>query len=260
MAEAVAVAAETGEHLLVQAGTGTGKSLAYLVPAIARAVATGRPVVVSTATLALQAQIVDRDLPRVADALEPLLGRRPTWQIVKGRRNSVCRHKVVGGFPADDEVLFDLRCDAPSALVREPVAAPTSRFGREVARLQEWAERTPSGDRDELVPGVSERAWRQGSGTARESLAGQRSPQAGDCFSELARERAHEVDVVITNHAFVAIDTFEGRRMLPEHDLLVLDEGHEFADRVTSVISDELGEPIVDAASKRVRQAGVKGT
>src|SRR4051794_41465838 len=93
MAEAVAVAAETGEHLLVQAGTGTGKSLACLVPAIARAVATGRPVVVSTATLALQAQIVDRDLPRVADALEPLLGRRPTWQIVKGRRNYSSRRR-----------------------------------------------------------------------------------------------------------------------------------------------------------------------
>jgi ATP-dependent DNA helicase DinG len=260
MAEAVAVAAESGEHLLVQAGTGTGKSLAYLVPAIARAVATGRPVVVSTATLALQAQIVDRDLPRVADALELLLGRRPTWQIVKGRRNYVCRHKVVGGFPADDEVLFDLRSDAPSAPVREPVAAPTSRFGREVVRLQEWAERTPSGDRDELVPGVSERAWRQVSVTARECLGGQRCPQAGECFSELARERAHEVDVVVTNHAFVAIDTFENRHMLPEHDLLILDEAHEFADRVTSAISDELTEGVVEAASRRVRQAGVGAT
>src|SRR6185437_6775260 len=109
------------------------------------------------ATLALQAQIVDRDLPRIAEALAPMLGRRPTWQIVKGRRNYVCRHKVVGGFPADDEVLFDLRSDAPQPPA-SAAAAPTSRFGREVARLQEWAERTPSGDRDELVPGVSERA------------------------------------------------------------------------------------------------------
>src|SRR3954470_8552045 len=139
MAEAVAVAAETGEHLLVQAGTGTGKSLAYLVPAVARGVAAGSPVGGSTATLALKAQIVDRDLPRVADALEPLLGRRPTWQIVKGRRNYVCRHKVVGGFPADDEVLLAPGPEPPPAPVREPVAAPTSRFGREVARLQEWA-------------------------------------------------------------------------------------------------------------------------
>jgi ATP-dependent DNA helicase DinG len=260
MAQAVAIAAETGEHLLVQAGTGTGKSLAYLVPAIAHAVATGRPVVVSTATLALQAQIVDRDLPRVADALAPLLGRRPTWQIVKGRRNYVCRHKVIGGFPADDEVLFDFRADATPAVPARETVAPTSRFGREVARLQEWAERTPSGDRDELVPGVSERAWRQVTVSARECLGGQRCPQAAECFSELARDRAHEVDVVVTNHAFVAIDTFENRHMLPEHDLLILDEAHEFADRVTSAISDELTEAVVEAASRRVRQAGVPAT
>ncbi len=257
MALAVAEAAEQGEHLLVQAGTGTGKSLAYLVPAIAHAVATGRPVVVATATLALQAQIVDRDLPRIADALAPLLGRRLTWQLVKGRRNYVCRHKLVGGFPHDDDMLFDLRPDAPAAPV---AAAPSGRFGREVARLQEWAESTDSGDRDELVPGVSDRAWRQVSVSARECLGGQRCPEAAECFSELARERAHEVDVVVSNHALVAIDTFEGRRMLPEHDLLVLDEGHEFADRVTSVISEELSEGIIEAASKRVRQAGVKDT
>jgi ATP-dependent DNA helicase DinG len=262
MAAAVAAAADGGEHLLVQAGTGTGKSLAYLVPAIAHAMETGRPVVVSTATLALQAQIVDRDLPRIAEALAPLLGRRPTWQIVKGRSNYVCRHKLVGGFPADDDVLFDLRSDPgrTAAATPEPPAsgpAPTTRFGREVARLRDWALETASGDRDELVPGVSDRAWRQVSVSARECLGGQRCPEAGECFSELARERAHDVDVVVTNHAFVAIDTFEGRRMLPEHDLLVLDEGHEFADRVTSVISDELTEGIVEAASRRVRQAGV---
>ncbi len=263
MAVAVEQAAAEGEHLLVQAGTGTGKSLAYLVPAIAHAVATGRPTVVSTATLALQAQIVDRDLPRIADALAPLLGRRPTWQLVKGRRNYVCRQKLVGGFPSDDEMLFDLRADAPTAPVAAAATAgagPVGRFGREVARLQEWAESTASGDRDELVPGVSERAWRQVSVSARECLGGQRCPMAAECFSEQARERAHEVDVVVTNHALVAIDTFEGRRMLPGHDLLVLDEGHEFADRVTSVISDELSEGIVEAASKRVRQAGVKST
>ena len=146
MARAVAAAAESGEHLLVQAGTGTGKSLAYLVPAIVHALGSGRPVVVSTATLALQAQVVDRDLPRVADAVAPLLGRRPTWQLVKGRRNYVCRHKLIGGFPADDDVLFDLR---PAADVTGPAppgpstsaAAPVSRLGREVARLREWAAR-----------------------------------------------------------------------------------------------------------------------
>src|SRR5438270_9496590 len=129
MAAAVEQAAAEGEHLLVQAGTGTGKSLAYLMPAIAHAVATGRPAVVSTATLALQAQIIDRDLPRIADALAPLLGRRPTWQLVKGRRNYVCRHKLVGGFPNEDDVLFDLGTDAAAAAVAAPAAAPASAVG-----------------------------------------------------------------------------------------------------------------------------------
>src|SRR5690606_11749673 len=103
MAHAVERAVEREEHLLVQAGTGTGKSLAYLVPAIAHAMRTGKPAVVATATLALQAQIVDRDLPRIADALAPLVGRRPTFALVKGRSNYLCEHKLVGGFPDEDE-------------------------------------------------------------------------------------------------------------------------------------------------------------
>src|SRR3954447_11665851 len=168
MATAVQEAAAEGRHLLVQAGTGTGKSLAYLVPAIAHAVATGRSAVVSTATLALQAQIVDRDLPRLADALTPLLGRRPTWQLVKGRRTYLCRHKLDGGFP-DEETLFDAAYGPPEPApdpVERAVGHPAparfgpsvGRLGREVVRLREWAEVTKTGDRDELVPGVSEKA------------------------------------------------------------------------------------------------------
>ncbi|UJH71389.1 DEAD/DEAH box helicase [Ornithinimicrobium sp. INDO-MA30-4] len=103
MAKAVQDAIEHDEHLLVQAGTGTGKSLAYLVPAIAHAMATGKPVVIATATLALQAQIIDRDLPRIAEALRPLMGRLPTFALVKGRSNYLCKHKMTGGFPDEDE-------------------------------------------------------------------------------------------------------------------------------------------------------------
>ena len=104
MAHAVADAIDGKGHLLVQAGTGTGKSLAYLVPAVRHAMDTGTPTVVATATLALQAQIVDRDMPRLAESLAPLLGRRPTYALVKGRRNYLCAHKLEGGFP-DDEVV-----------------------------------------------------------------------------------------------------------------------------------------------------------
>ena len=252
MVEAVAASLGSGQHLLVQAGTGTGKSLGYLVPAVAHAVRSRTPVVVSTATLALQAQIVDRDLPRVVEALAPRLGRRITWQLVKGRSNYLCRHKLGGGFP-DDDGLFEVQDPAPAA-------SPTSRLGREVVRLRDWAEETETGDRDELVPGVSERAWRQVSVSAHECLGAQRCPVAGECHVEIARERARTADVVVSNHAFVAIDAFGGRQMLPEHEVLVVDEAHELSDRVTSVITDELTAPAVEAAARRARRAGVEDT
>ncbi|NHI18094.1 ATP-dependent DNA helicase [Phycicoccus endophyticus] len=246
MAHAVADAVERGEHLLVQAGTGTGKSLAYLVPAVQHAVDSGHTAVVATATLALQAQVVDRDMPRLARALEPLLGRRPTYALVKGRRNYVCRHKLEGGFPDDD---------ADTLLELGEVDRAASRLGQEVVRLRAWAEQTESGDRDELVPGVSERAWRQVSVSAQECL-GSRCPMAAECFVERSRAAAREVDVVVTNHSFMAIDAFEGRALLPEHDVLVVDEGHELVDRVTSTVTDELTAAAVRAAGRRAgRQA-----
>jgi ATP-dependent DNA helicase DinG len=251
MAHAVAHAVESGEHLLVQAGTGTGKSLAYLVPAVRHAVETGNTAVVATATLALQAQVVDRDMPRLAEALEPVLGRRPTYALVKGRRNYLCAHKLEGGFPDDDE---------STLLAVGDVDRQASRLGKEVVRLRSWAGETESGDRDELVPGVSERAWRQVSVSAEECL-GQRCPMVAECFVERSRTAARDVDVVVTNHSFMAIDAFEGRQMLPEHDLLVIDEGHELVDRVTSTITDELTPGTVRAAARRAgRQADASET
>src|ERR1700746_2391501 len=97
MAEAVRHAIETSEHLAVQAGTGTGKSLAYLVPAARHAAAGGATVVVSTATIALQRQLIDRELPRLVAALKPLLGHAPTYAILKGRRNYLCRNRLGDG-------------------------------------------------------------------------------------------------------------------------------------------------------------------
>src|SRR6476661_7414062 len=242
MAKAVEAAIEADEHLLVQAGTGTGKSLAYLIPAVAHAVATGKPAIVATATLALQAQIVDRDMPRLAAAVAPIIRRRPTYELVKGRRNYLCQHKLVGGFPEEEEGLFSVGQGAGDA--------GGSRLGAEVVRLREWADETSSGDRDELVPGVSERAWRQVSVSAHECL-GSKCPMVAECFVERAREAARDVDVIVTNHSFMAIDAMEGRQMLPEHDVLVVDEAHELVDRVTSGITDELSAAMVAGAAKR---------
>ncbi len=248
MAKAVAHAAEAGEHLLVQAGTGTGKSVAYLVPALAHAVATGKPVVVATATLALQAQVVDRDLPRIVTALTELLGRRPRYGLVKGRRNYLCKHKLVGGFPVEEQDALFASASVGRASVGQAQAA--GRLGEEVVRLRAWAEHTESGDRDELVPGVSERAWRQVSVSAHECLGG-KCPLVGECFVEAARTSARDADIVVTNHALLAIDAFEGRQILPEHDLVVIDEGHELVDRVTSVVTDELTATMVERAARR---------
>lgn len=241
MVHAVAAAISKREHLLVQAGTGTGKSLAYLIPAVVHAFDSGRPAVVATATLTLQAQIVDSDMPRLARAIAPILGRQPTYALVKGRRNYLCRHKMSGGFPDEDE---------GSLLSAAAVDASVSGLGAEVVKLRSWAETTRSGDRDELVPGVSERAWRQVSVSAHECL-GQRCPMVDECFVERARADARDVDVVVTNHAFMAIDSFEGRQMLPEHDVLIVDEGHDLVDRVTSTITDELTAAMIAGAAKR---------
>ncbi len=238
MARAVQTAIETGEHLAVQAGTGTGKSLAYLVPAARHAVKQDATVVVSTATIALQRQLIDRDLPRLAEAIAPALGREPVFAILKGRRNYLCLQRLRGG-PADDadDALFD--------------PASVSAIGRQVQRLHEWAATTKAGDRDELVPGVGERAWRQVSVSARECLGAQRCPFGTRCFAELARDEAGKADIVVTNHALLAIDALEEFDIFPEHDVVIIDEAHDLVDRVTSVASDELSAAAVEVAARR---------
>ena len=245
MAEAVAHAFATGEHLAVQAGTGTGKSLAYLIPAIARAVVDDSPVLVSTATIALQRQLVDRDLPRLADALTDTLTRRPTFAVLKGRRNYLCLNKIRNGPDSDG--------DADSASQEELFGrVAVSALGRDVQRLTEWASSTDTGDRDDLTPGVPERSWSQVSVSARECLGVARCPFGTECFSEKARAEAGRADVVVTNHALLAINAISESAVLPEHDLLVIDEAHELVDRVTSVATGELTPGPLGVASRRV--------
>src|SRR3984957_14268708 len=243
MAEAGRHAIETGEHRAVQAGTGTGKSLAYLVPAVRHAMATGNAVVVATATIALQRQLIDRDLPRLVAALTPLLGREPTFAILKGRRNSLCLNRKRGGVAEDpQDALFD-----PAAL-SDPQGGPASPLGRQVKRLHEWAEETATGDRDELVPGVPEAAWRQVSVSAQECIGAARCPFGSRCFAEKARETAAKAHIVVTNHALMAIDATSDMEVLPGHDVVIIDEAHDLVDRVTSATTGELSGPLVDVA------------
>jgi ATP-dependent DNA helicase DinG len=246
MAEAVRHAIETSEHLAVQAGTGTGKSLAYLVPAVRHAVTTGSTIVVATATIALQRQLIDRDLPRLVAALKPLLDREPVFAILKGRRNYLCLHRQKGGV-ADDpqDALFD------PAAVFASTEGPTSPLGRQVMRLHEWADQTTTGDRDELVPGVPEAAWRQVSVSAQECIGAQRCPFGSRCFAEKARDAAGRADIVVTNHALLAIDATSEIDVLPDHDVVIIDEAHDLVDRVTSATTGELSGPAVDTAARR---------
>jgi ATP-dependent DNA helicase DinG len=234
-------APKAGTHLLVQAGTGTGKSLAYLVPAVLHALRTGDHVIVATATIALQRQLVERDVPLVADALAPLTRRRPTYAILKGRHHYLCQHRLNEGPQPDDDsdTLF-----AP---------AETTPLGKDVRRIREWADDTESGDRDELVPAPAERAWRALSVTSHECIGASRCQYGETCFAEKAREEAKRADVVVTNHAMLAIDAVSGIPLLPEHDVVIVDEGHELVDRVTGAITDELTASLVERAARRAK-------
>lgn len=232
MAHEVARSVADGTHLLVQAGTGTGKSLGYLVPAMVHAVDTGNRIVVSTATLALQRQVLTKDAPRAADAVEQITGTRPEVALLKGWQNYLCRHRLTGGYPQDEDefALFG---------AGEAMAQPTAghggdvSLGEQVVRIREWATRTGTGDRDDLVPGVSQRAWAQVSVSRAECL-GQSCPLKTECFPELARAAASRADLVVTNHAMLGVVVAGNPGVLPDHQVLIVDEAHELADRVRS--------------------------
>ena len=246
MANAVTRALESERHLAVQAGTGTGKSLAYLVPAIRHAQNSGHTVIVSTATLALQRQLVERDLPRLVDALEAVMEVKPTFAIMKGRSNYLCMNKV-----ARAEELA-----AEDALMEEQ---EVSRMGRHIQRIYKWADETESGDRDDLDPGVPDLAWRQVSVTSAECLGASRCPHGEECFAEAARRKAADVNIVVTNHALLAIDAVSDINILPEHEVVIIDEAHELDGRITSVSTAEITGRAIKMAANRAKSLGAQG-
>jgi ATP-dependent DNA helicase DinG len=235
MAEAVAEAMAGGTHLLVQAGTGTGKSLAYLVPALLH----DRRVVVATATLALQHQLVERDIPRLVEAVADLPGVDASYAVLKGRSNYACLHRIREGVPDDQGTLVDV---------------PQGSMAGKVLELRAWAEEEAeaggSGERDH-APRHTDREWRQVSLSHRECLGAAKCPFGQECFAELAREKAQRSHLVVTNHSLLAIDAIEGVPMIPEYDVVVVDEAHELVSRVTQAATDELFAADVDRAAKR---------
>jgi ATP-dependent DNA helicase DinG len=240
LAEAVDHALATGEHLVAEAGTGTGKSLAYLIPALD----SGRRVVVATATKALQQQLLGLDVPAAARAL----GRDVTVAILKGRQNYLCRKQLQGFVP--------------------------SLLAGAYEQLQPWIDSTQTGDRAELAVEPPEALWYE-LAVGADRCVGRRCPFVSSCFAETARARAGEAELVIANHALYFADLAAGGGVLPEHDAVVFDEAHRLEETAATwlggrvsrgglrrLASDveratrEAGEPLPARAIDRVERAG----
>jgi ATP-dependent DNA helicase DinG len=233
MCAAVASAVDTGRHLVVQAGTGTGKSLAYLVPAAL----SGRRVVVATATKALQDQLAGKDLPLVAQAL----GDEFTFAVLKGRSNYLCRQRATE--TAGDGVQAELApADAAEPTGPAGSGGPADPGGLvdQVRRLLRWAETSPTGDRAELPFEPHPRAWAMLSVGPRECPGKFRCPSGENCFAEQARDRAAAADIVVVNTHLYGAHLASGGAVLPEHDIVVFDEAHEVEEVMTTSLGAEV--------------------
>ena len=245
LAAAVERALLTGEHLVAEAGTGTGKSLAYLIPALE----SGRRVVVATATKALQEQLLAQDVPAAARAL----GREVSVAVLKGRQNYVCRKQLQGFGPM---------------LLRDPRDADA------FDRLLPWLDATESGDRAEAPVEPSDALWAE-LAVGGDRCAGRRCPFVSACYAEAARARAGEAELVIANHALYFADLAAGGGVLPEHDAVVFDEAHRLEESAATWLGGrvsrgglrrlaadveracrEAGEPLPARALDRMERAG----
>jgi ATP-dependent DNA helicase DinG len=220
MSDAVASAIDHGRHLIVQAGTGTGKTMAYLVPAVL----TGKRVVVATATKALQDQLAAKDLP----FLQAHLGRPFDWAILKGRSNYICMQRV-----------RELQGSAAQGQLEIEEFAETTKA--EIKRLSEWSGTTKTGDQADLPFAPAERSWQAVSVGSDECPGGTKCPMGDVCFAELARARATVADVVVVNLHLYGLNVASGNVMLPEHDVVVIDEAHQLEDIMSDTVGVQIG-------------------
>ena len=242
MCRAVAEAMVTRTHLVVQAGTGTGKSLAYLVPAAL----SGKKVVIATATKALQDQLADKDLPQVDAGLG--LPAPLDYAVLKGRSNYVCLQRVAevgsGGIQAELGDQGAGRADEPAPIeegdAESPGGAPPEGIVEEVRQLVAWSQKSQTGDRADLSFEPSVRAWNMVSVGPRECPGAYNCPSGGRCFAEAARERASVADVVVVNTHLYGAHLASGSVVLPEHDVVIFDEAHELEEVMTSSLGVEV--------------------
>ena len=257
MAEAIDQAIVEHCHALIQAGTGTGKSLGYLAPLVAHV--HDHPdvqAVVATATLALQAQLASKDIPTIMEAATAEGLDQINWCVLKGVSNYPCLMRIRDA-PVDplerqytlDDLTDDDEVDASSSL------------GKQVVALRNWAEQQVADgvitDRDD-APSHSPRAWGQISISGKECL-GPKCRYVGECLAQAAREQASRSQLVVTNHALVAIEASHGWGIISP-DVLVLDEAHELTARVTNANTDELSPQMVDRAVRLVSSLVTEAT
>ena len=235
MAVAIAVAVENKRHLIVQAGTGTGKTLGYLVPLIA----SGKRVVVSTYTKALQDQLAANDLPLLAEVLGKALNRHISWAVLKGRSNYICAQRV-------DEVC------APKQAKLDIESVPV-KITKEVRRLTDWASETNTGDQGDLTWSPSDQAWRMVSVGSDECPGATRCPAGARCFTERARDKAAVADVIVVNTHIYGLHIATGGALLPEHEVVVFDEAHQLEDVISASVSTEIGPGRVNAVASSMR-------
>lgn len=218
MGEAAAKAFQGGRHLLVEAGTGVGKSFAYLVPAIYQATRHQRRVVVSTYTISLQEQLIEKDIP----TLGRILGEDFKAVLVKGRANYLCLRRLERA-SARASTLFTSRAEH-----------------RTLDRLERWAMKTRDGSLSDLSPPPDWRVWDRVC-AEHGNCRGRRCAHEKRCFYQRARRRAQQAQILVTNHALffsdLAIRAAGGTGVLPAFDRVVFDEAHN----IETVACDQLG-------------------
>ena len=241
MAEAVEEALVEHRHLIVQAGTGTGKSLAYLVPAAQL----GRPVVVATATKSLQEQLANRDAPLVAEALGGVV-----VAILKGRSNYLCRQKTAE--------LADGGIQVPLDLDGRPTAGRDGGLVSQVRSLMDWESTTATGDMAELGTDISPQAWSMVSVGTNDCPGATKCPEGSRCFTEMARAAAREADVVVTNLHLLGAHLASDGQVLPEHDAVIIDEAHALEEVMTQCLGIELSPGRIRSLANEVKGLGIE--
>lgn len=256
--------------LAVQAGTGTGKSLGYLLPALLHSLHHDARVVISTATLALQNQIITKDAPLAVEAVKNVTGSELRVEVLKGWQNYVCLHKLNGGYAGAEDDLFSSLDDSiasGAAVVGNDTSGVGNGhservlrgFAAETKKLYEWAQETQTGDRDEAPRGIGSRAWRQVSLSSLECV-GEKCPFRAECFQVAARERASEAQVIVTNHAMIGLEAAGKQNPLPPAETIVIDEAHELADQVRSQASTEFSANMLANCAKAAAALGISGS